>query len=277
MNKTILKTALLMATALALTGPARAEILFTNSLADGSIPNPSGLEFNLNANCWFSCINANSGRVLGYVADDFTLVGASNINSVTFVGVRITRDLNVSGNVNWQIYEDTGTFDNTGEGIKSSLGALVAGGVSSFSRESTILTREGRTYYQDFSNYSFDLPDIKLESGSYFLAIHAEVSGWSGVKNDDTALYAANGYGNGRWGWRWLNIPPTSGGYPQDWDIPTDGEQSWTNPNARAPLGGLAFSVVGQSVSPIPEPETYALMLAGLAVVGAAARRRKAK
>jgi choice-of-anchor C domain-containing protein len=34
---------------------------------------------------------------------------------------------------------------------------------------------------------------------------------------------------------------------------------------------------VAAAVAPIPEPETYALMLAGLAVVGAAARRRKAK
>jgi hypothetical protein len=31
------------------------------------------------------------------------------------------------------------------------------------------------------------------------------------------------------------------------------------------------------SVSPIPEPETYALMLAGLAVVGVAARRRRVR
>jgi hypothetical protein len=34
---------------------------------------------------------------------------------------------------------------------------------------------------------------------------------------------------------------------------------------------------IATAIAPIPEPETYALMLAGLAVVGAAARRRKAK
>jgi hypothetical protein len=35
--------------------------------------------------------------------------------------------------------------------------------------------------------------------------------------------------------------------------------------------------VIGVNFAPIPEPETYALMLAGLGIVGFAARRRKNK
>ncbi len=40
--------------------------------------------------------------------------------------------------------------------------------------------------------------------------------------------------------------------------------------------GGNGTFPVGSNVAPIPEPETYALMLAGLGVVGFMARRRKA-
>ncbi len=40
---------------------------------------------------------------------------------------------------------------------------------------------------------------------------------------------------------------------------------------------GLNEVVFSGTTAPVPEPETYALMLAGLAMVGAAARRRKAK
>ena len=37
------------------------------------------------------------------------------------------------------------------------------------------------------------------------------------------------------------------------------------------------FNVGSASVSAVPEPETYAMMLAGLGLMGAIARRRKAK
>jgi len=64
------------------------------------------------------------------------------------------------------------------------------------------------------------------------------------------------------------------------------GELTTTDPVALAPPSNGDFSTFmsefqgvistdGVTVSPVPEPETYALMLAGLAVVGAAAKRRR--
>lgn len=38
-----------------------------------------------------------------------------------------------------------------------------------------------------------------------------------------------------------------------------------------------SVKLVGQLTAPVPEPETYAMLLAGLGVMGAVARRRKAK
>lgn len=40
---------------------------------------------------------------------------------------------------------------------------------------------------------------------------------------------------------------------------------------------GLRVEFTNSAVAPVPEPETYAMMLAGLALVGAIARRRKTK
>ena len=46
------------------------------------------------------------------------------------------------------------------------------------------------------------------------------------------------------------------------------------NPNDQALFSGLTFSTV--PIAAVPEPETYALMLAGLALLGSCRRRRKA-
>ncbi len=49
----------------------------------------------------------------------------------------------------------------------------------------------------------------------------------------------------------------------------------WTDVDHTGSDHGLAIDNVSLSVSAVPEPQTYALMLAGLAVIGALARRRK--
>jgi hypothetical protein len=72
--------------------------------------------------------------------------------------------------------------------------------------------------------------------------------------------------------WSGLEYAPDT---DQAWGFDTGGGGQFFNAKYD---GRYALAVrYGDVLAPIPEPETYALMLAGLAVVGAAARRRKAK
>ncbi len=56
---------------------------------------------------------------------------------------------------------------------------------------------------------------------------------------------------------------------------PSTSSYAASNPTSTYAGGTWRFDMVTVSAAPIPEPETYALMLAGLALVGAVARRRK--
>ena len=65
--------------------------------------------------------------------------------------------------------------------------------------------------------------------------------------------------------------------------MPTENVRTLPDPDALAFRDGkiyMAFDgdlrIYEISPAPVPEPETYALMLAGLGLVGFAARRRKA-
>lgn len=50
----------------------------------------------------------------------------------------------------------------------------------------------------------------------------------------------------------------------------------WTERNDFGSDHGLAIDNLSLTVTPVPEPETYAMLVAGLAVLGAVARRRRA-
>jgi hypothetical protein len=59
---------------------------------------------------------------------------------------------------------------------------------------------------------------------------------------------------------------------PGTWTI------NWLNEGGQVPdFSNLTLFVRDVAVAPIPEPETYALMLAGLGALGAVARRRKSR
>lgn len=82
-------------------------------------------------------------------------------------------------------------------------------------------------------------------------------SAWAGTpERDRLSWHTGGGY----------NVTPTSvnGGWRSGSNIELNGSQDWQR-----------YVLVQDNIAPVPEPETYAMLLAGLGLIGAAAARRR--
>ena len=123
-----------------------------------------------------------------------------------------------------------------------------------------VRTTSGSTVYSEMASLWYDTLGNKAV---YDVFGNSPQAGWGLTNTGDFQNLQESFY------WSGLEYEPDGGWY---FDTPAGFQgirDGWRSMHAMAVRDG--------NVSPVPEPETYALMLAGLAVVGAAARRRKAK
>jgi hypothetical protein len=227
-------------------GSAQAVTLFNNGAAVSGSPALSvirtgGTTFGIGA----------QGSVPNSVADNFTVGGAGwVVQDLSFFSYQ-TGAANVFTftNVAWSVISGD---VNTGTVVASGTTNVTNGGLLGYRVTSTTLTDTNRAIFQ----LNADVTDFNLAAGSYWLRWTMNGTLASGpwqpplasgaVGNAQQALGAAGAYAQA-----------IDGGDTLGYEIPF---------------------VINGTVNPIPEPSTYALMVAGgLAVVGLARRRRNTR
>jgi hypothetical protein len=109
---------------------------------------------------------------------------------------------------------------------------------------------------------------ISIGTGRNSTLIDLDVTGFGLYDESNTLVVSGTRLSNGRL---------------DEWELSVAGLTSvpydnyWLQVNGTVVGNGGTYSGVVNMVSAVPEPETYAMMLAGLGLLGAVARRRKAK
>lgn len=112
---------------------------------------------------------------------------------------------------------------------------------------------------------------------SWYVSVHTSygTDGSDGIYKQSALSFSEQVFGQ-----------PLSPGQPSAWDLVTLISplperkalfiaHTLRNPGTWSSIGSIANLNYQSSVTPVPEPETYAMMLAGLGLIGGIARRRK--
>ncbi len=181
------------------------------------------------------------------LADNFSIVGTSwNVTSMDFFAYQTNSTSFTFTNVTWSLR--SGTDVNTAATIASGTSAVTNGGLMGYRVTPTTLASTARGIYR----INADIPDLVLGAGSYFVTFALTGTGASGPFVPPTL--GSLGTGNALFATTGTFNPVIDTGATLSLDVP--------------------FAVQG---SLVPEPGTYALMLAGMLGVVGAARRRASK
>ena len=189
----------------------------------------------------------------------------------TTLNITWLRDANANGAMTWAQANAWAASLTVGTYSNWRLPTMIDTGVSGCDLAYTgtdcgynVRTTSGGAAYSEMASLWYDTLGNKAQfdaSGS------APQAGWGFTNRGDFKLLQSGAY------WLGLDYAPnqlnawhfyTTNGYQGDGGAKTD------------PLYALAVRAGDVLTTPVPEPETYALMVAGLSVVVAAARRRKA-
>lgn len=184
------------------------------------------------------------------LAENFLVTGAGwNVQSLDFFGYQTGSTSFTFTGVTWSIL--SGSNIATASVVASGTTPVTSLGVFAYRVTNTTLTATNRPVYR----MNADIPDIALAAGSYFVTWALAGTGASGpfVPPIPSSYGIGNGLQSVSGG---AYAPLVDAGSSQNFDVP--------------------FVIQG-TVVPVPEPSTYAMLLAGgLAVVGLARRRRAA-
>ena len=190
----------------------------------------------------------NQAALNNYVADDFSIgAGASwNVSSLSFYGYQTGAGGFSFTSATWGIF--SGADINSATLVATGATAVTNGGLAGYRVTPTTLTNTQRGIYK----VNADITDVTLGAGHYWLAWGLEGSGLSGP-------------------WQ----PPTSDAREGNALQSIGGDDFLQLEDAGSGLSvELPFAVNG-TIAAVPEPETYAMLLGGLGLIGLARRRAR--